>query len=144
MSRCHELSRELLGGAALSVVPRLMAKKTAVAKKRRGPAPTGKGAQIGERWHPNELAAIDEWIAGSNEPALTRAHAVRRLVALGLGVKASRAAGGGQRDRAATLANAQMDRMADASASVDDQANRKRRLLKGPSVFRAVRKDRSK
>ena len=121
-----------------------MAKKTVVPNKRRGPAPTGKGAQIGERWHPNELAAIDDWIAGSNDPTLTRAHAVRRLVALGLNVQPSRAPGRGQRDRAASMANAQMDRMADASASVDDQASRKRRLLKGPSVFRDVRKDRAK
>jgi hypothetical protein len=122
-----------------------MARKTVVAKKkRRGPAPTGQGLQIGERWHPSELAAIDGWIAASNDPALTRAHAVRRLVALGLSGQPSRAAGGGQRDRAATLANVQMDRMADRSASVDDQATRKRRLLKGPSMVRNVRKDRSK
>jgi hypothetical protein len=115
-----------------------------VAKKRRGPAPTGQGIQIGERWHPNELAAIDTWIASSTDPAITRAHAVRRLVALGLSVQQSRAAGRGQRDRAASLAGAQMDRMADSSASADDQASRKRRLLKGPSSFRDVRKDRSK
>lgn len=122
-----------------------MAKKTAVPKKkRRGPAPTGRGLQIGERWHPNELAAIDGWIADSNDPALTRAHAVRRLVALGLSVQPSRGAGGGQRDRAATLANVHLDRMADTSASADDQARRKRRLLKGPSIVRDVRKDRAK
>src|SRR4051812_15158478 len=107
-------------------------KKAAVPKRRRGPAPTRKGVQIGERWHPNELAAIDDWIADSNDPGLTRAHAVRRLVALGLNVGPSRAPRRGLRDRAATLANAQMDRMADVSASTDDQANRKRRLLKGP------------
>jgi len=128
-----------------------MAKKAAAQKKalvpkkkRRGPAPTGKGVQIGERWHPNELAAIDDWIAGSNDPGLTRAHAVRRLVALGLNIQPSRAPRRGLRDRAATLAGAQMDRMADVSASTDDQAHRKRRLLKGPSVFRDVRKDHRK
>ena len=50
-------------------------------------APTGKGVQIGERWHPSELAAIDAWIAASADKALTRAHAIRRLVALGLKAK---------------------------------------------------------
>ena len=59
-----------------------------VPKKKRGPASTGKGVQVGERWHPSELAAIDAWIAASSDKALTRAHAIRRLVALGLKAKA--------------------------------------------------------
>ena len=121
-----------------------MAKKRVVPSRRRGPAPTGRGVQIGERWHPPEIAAIDAWIAASTDQTITRAHAVRRLVALGLGVKQSHASGRGQRDRAASLANVQMDRMADASASAEDRASRKGRLLKGPSSFRDVRKDRSK
>ena len=69
------------------VVPRFMAKTSVVPKKKRGPAPTGKGVQVGERWHPSELAAIDAWIAASADKTLTRAHAIRRLVALGLKVK---------------------------------------------------------
>jgi hypothetical protein len=69
------------------VVPRFMAKTRVVPKKKRGPAPTGKGVQVGERWHPSELAAIDAWIAASSDNTLTRAHAIRRLVALGLKVK---------------------------------------------------------
>jgi hypothetical protein len=64
-----------------------MAKTNVVPKKKRGPAPTGKGTQVGERWHSSELAAIDAWIALSNDKTLTRAHAIRRLVALGLKVK---------------------------------------------------------
>jgi hypothetical protein len=57
-------------------------------KKKRGrPATTGRGTQIGERWHPSELAAIDAWIASSADKTITRAHAIRRLVALGLKVK---------------------------------------------------------
>jgi hypothetical protein len=65
-----------------------MAKSGMVAKKKPGPPPTGKGIQVGERWHPSELAAIDGWIAASSDKTLTRAHAIRRLVALGLKVKA--------------------------------------------------------
>jgi hypothetical protein len=60
-----------------------MAKTTLVTKKKRGPPATGQGLQVGERWHPPEIAAIDAWIKteGGN---LTRGHAIRRLVAIGL------------------------------------------------------------
>src|SRR5258705_9069626 len=70
-----------------SMVPRFMAKTSVVPKKKRGPAPTGKGVQVGERWHPSQLAAIDAWIAASSDKTLNRAHAIRRLVALGLKAK---------------------------------------------------------
>jgi hypothetical protein len=41
-------------------------------KKRKGrPVTTGTGTQIGERWHDSELAALDAWIASSDE-TLTR------------------------------------------------------------------------
>jgi hypothetical protein len=53
-------------------------------KKRRGrPATTGAGTQVGERWHPPELAAIDKWISTTGEE-MTRGQAIRRLVELGL------------------------------------------------------------
>jgi hypothetical protein len=56
-------------------------------KKKRGrPATTGAGIQIGERWHPPEIAAIDKWIASQGEE-MTRGQAIRRLVELGLKVK---------------------------------------------------------
>jgi hypothetical protein len=57
-------------------------------KKKRGrPATTGRGTQVGERWHPAELAAIDAWIASSTDKTISRAHAIRCLVALGLKAK---------------------------------------------------------
>jgi hypothetical protein len=68
------------------MLPWFMAKTTVVTKKKRGPPPTGIGIQIGERWHPPELAAIDKWIALSGE-RMTRGQAIRRLVELGLKVK---------------------------------------------------------
>jgi hypothetical protein len=53
------------------------------AKKKRGPAPTGKGTQIGARWQPPVLAAIDAWrIAQEDQPE--RGEAIRRLVERGL------------------------------------------------------------
>jgi hypothetical protein len=62
-----------------------MGKSISVTKKsKRGrPATTGTGVQIGERWQPSEIAAIDDWIAGSGEK-MTRGQAVRQLVTIGL------------------------------------------------------------
>lgn len=53
-------------------------------KKRRGrPPTTGRGVQVGERWHPGELAAIDAWIDAQGEE-MTRGQAIRRLVEIAL------------------------------------------------------------
>jgi hypothetical protein len=60
-----------------------MAKTSVVPRKRRGPAPTGKGTQIGMRWQGPELTMIDDWIAVQSKP-YTRPEAIRRLVELGL------------------------------------------------------------
>ena len=66
-----------------------MAKSITVNKKRRG-RPTlyeggeGKGApQIGIRIPPDELAAVDDWIAKQKEP-LSRGVAIRRLIRMAL------------------------------------------------------------
>jgi hypothetical protein len=64
-----------------------MKKSIKVTKKTRGRPATGRGTQVGERWHAPELAAIDDWIAASSDKTITRAHAIRRLVALGLKAK---------------------------------------------------------
>jgi hypothetical protein len=68
------------------MLPRFMAKTTVLPKKKRGPPPTGKGIQVGERWHPPEIAAIDKWIASQSEE-MTRGQAIRRLVEIGLKAK---------------------------------------------------------
>jgi hypothetical protein len=46
--------------------------------------------------------------------------------------------------KAANLAANEIDRMTDQSASVEEQATRKRRLLKGPREFRDIRADHPK
>lgn len=51
--------------------------------RKRGPAPTGKGTQIGVRLQPPELAALDTWIAAQPEKP-TRPEALRRLAKKGL------------------------------------------------------------
>ena len=57
----------------------MAAQDTVITKKRRGPAPTGIGTMIGVRLQPNQLAAVDAWIADQPEP-VTRPEAIRRLV----------------------------------------------------------------
>lgn len=47
-----------------------------------------------------------------------------------------------QRSRASALASAELDTMADSSASAEDVESRKQRLLNGPEEFRDSRSDR--
>jgi len=56
---------------------------TVLTKKRKGPAPTGKGTLVGVRLQPDQLAALDAWIAKQPEP-MTRPEAVRRVLAKGM------------------------------------------------------------
>jgi hypothetical protein len=56
-----------------------MAKQTVITKKRRGPAPTGKGTLIGVRLQPSQLHALDAWIAKQTSP-LTRPEAIRAMM----------------------------------------------------------------
>jgi hypothetical protein len=63
-----------------------MTKQTVLAKKKRGPAPTGKGTQVVVRLQPDPLAALDGWVTKQKDKP-TRAEAIRRLVELGLKAK---------------------------------------------------------
>jgi hypothetical protein len=128
------------------MVPRFMAKTSVVPKKKRGPPPTGKGIQVGERWHPTELAAIDAWIASSPDKNITRAHAIRRLVALGLRVHtlANPTGKPGRRLRAQELAAKTIEKIIDPAAPPEERIERKRRLTKGPVEFRDARVDQPK
>ena len=48
------------------------------------------------------------------------------------------------RDKAADVAGKVIDRHADRSATAEERASRKRRLLKGPKEFRELRRDQPK
>jgi hypothetical protein len=77
---------------AQNVVPlvfmlaRFIGKQTVLAKKRRGPAPTGKGVQVVVRLQPDPLTALDKWAAKQSDRP-TRAEAIRRLVEIVLKAK---------------------------------------------------------
>jgi hypothetical protein len=56
-----------------------MNRQTVITKKRRGPAPTGKGKLIGVRLQPSQLKALDAWIDKQNA-SLTRPEAIRAMM----------------------------------------------------------------
>ena len=56
-----------------------MKKQTVITRKRRGPAPTGKGTLIGVRLQPSHLKELDAWIAQQNPP-VTRPEAIRAMM----------------------------------------------------------------
>jgi hypothetical protein len=60
-----------------------MAKQTVLAKKKRGPAPTGKGVQVVVRLQPDDLSTLDDYIR-EQEDVLSRPEAVRRLLRIAL------------------------------------------------------------
>jgi hypothetical protein len=63
-----------------------MGKRTVLAKKKRGPPPTGKGVQVVVRMQPAPLAALDAWVAKQKDQP-SRPEAMRRLVEIGMKAK---------------------------------------------------------
>jgi hypothetical protein len=99
---------------------------------------------IGVRLLDEPLSTLDSWIAKRKEPDLSRPEAIRRLVELGLTVKTKAKPTERARARASELAAKAIDSLIIGTADADDQASRKRRLLKGPEEFRELRVDRLK
>jgi hypothetical protein len=94
------------------------------------------------RWQAAELEPIDSWRRGQSELP-SRTEAIRRLVELGLGsAPTAKPSSKKSVSKATALAAEQIDRLQrDKPVSGDERARRKRRLLKGPSEFRNIRKD---
>ena len=85
---------------------------------------------------------IGEVQAWTNANDTSRSDALRRLVELGLSAShSSKPHSPKTRAKAAALAAETIDRHTDQSAAPQEQASRKRRLLKGPKEFRDMRKD---
>jgi Arc/MetJ-type ribon-helix-helix transcriptional regulator len=118
-----------------------MAKSITVASKRRGRPPTGgRDPGVHIRLPEAMLSTIDAW-ATSKE--VTRSEAIRRLVELGLKVKAPARAVSrpGLRLRAQELATKAIEKMIDPAAPPEERAQRRRPLTKGPLEFREARVD---
>jgi len=113
-------------------------------RKKRRCRPRVGASLIGVRVPPAELVQIDEWINGQPKPQPSRPEAIRRLVELGL-ASARQAPGKNPTEdnkvESSKIAGRQIDRMEDPRATSEEQASRKRRLLKGPKEFREMRGD---
>ena len=111
--------------------------------KKRGRPATGKDPQIVARMPAEYIASVDAW-AAANET--TRSEAIRRLVELGLTVKAAArpSRNPDRTSRAAELAAKAIEKIVDPSAPPEERALRRHRLTKGPEEFRDVRVDRPK
>jgi hypothetical protein len=88
------------------------------------------------------VSKIDVW-AGEND-AQTRTEAVCQLIERALAQPYPKVAANRQQARAANLAGRQIDRMGDTSVSQVERSTRKRQLTEGPSIFRTVRRDKSR
>jgi hypothetical protein len=120
-----------------------MKKSIKVHPKRRGRPATGKDPLISARVPAEVVTSIEAWGAAKG---LTRSEAIRRLVELGLKVKtpARSVSKPGRRLRAQELATKTIEKMIDPAAVPEEQAQRRRRLTKGPSEFREDRVDQPK
>jgi hypothetical protein len=105
------------------------------------------------RLHNPQLSAVDRWIA-ERGAALSRPEAIRVLIDIALnGGSVARqsiseptneSARKASRSKSSEMAGREIDRMGDQSATSDERASRKRRLIKGPKEFRSSRVDRPK
>jgi hypothetical protein len=91
------------------------------------------------------MAALDAWAAHQTD-APSRAEAVRRLVEIALRseMPSKPIAMPGRRARAQELARDAIAKMVDPTASPEERDQRRRRLTKGPTEFRAARVDQPK
>jgi hypothetical protein len=111
-------------------------------KKRRGRPATGKDPHIAARMPAALIAQVEAWAAANNT---NRSNAFRRLVEIGLTrSKSVRPPSAKGVARAKQLAAKTIDRLVDPAAPIEEAANRKRRLLKGPEEFRELRVDHEK
>ena len=121
-----------------------MKKKISAKQKTIGRPATGVTPMMGFRAEPATRAAVVRWAAMQPDMP-TLSEAIRRLVELGLTLKTKgHQSKEGQKKRAHEMAGTAIDNMMDTATSPNDQASRKRRLLKGPEEFRNVRVDRPK
>jgi hypothetical protein len=91
------------------------------------------------------LKTLDQWRRKQADMP-TRSEAIRRLVELGLTVRATKPkqAPATRADRAKELASKAIDKLTGGASDDDEKARRKRRLIKGPEEFLEVRVDRPK
>jgi hypothetical protein len=101
---------------------------------------TGPGEPVLLRLHPPLTNAIDEW-AKQQDDNPSRPEAIRRLVERALaGVLKELPPSKATARKASELASREIDRLGDKSATGEERASRKRRLIAGPKEFRGIRR----
>jgi hypothetical protein len=119
-----------------------MKKARTVKQKVMGRPRTGIRPLMGFRADDMTRGAIVKW--AENQPDKpTLSEAIRRLVELGLTVKTRSALSDRQRAAIADLASKAIDSLTAGAPNNDEKASRKRRLIKGPEEFRALRANRA-
>jgi hypothetical protein len=115
-----------------------------IGKKRgRGRPPVG-AIPVLVRLLPEQLASLDRW-RGAQVDSPGRPEAIRRLVELAFARAPSiRSVKAGSRRKAAEMAGRTIDQLGDQTATDEQRAHRKRRLIKGPREFRDARSDQPK
>ena len=105
---------------------------------------TGITPLMGFRADAATRAAIVKW--AENQPDMpTLSEAIRRLVELGLTVRAKTKQGSAARaERAKELASKTINNLTADTPESNEKASRKGRLIKGPEEFREARVDRPK
>jgi hypothetical protein len=122
-----------------------MKKASRVKQKVMGRPRSGITPLMGFRADPAIRAAIVRWAENQQDrPSLSES--IRRLVELGLarGSKPAGRSSARNAGKAKGLAAKTIDGLADSTAGPEEQASRKRRLIKGPEEFREVRVDGAK
>jgi hypothetical protein len=120
-----------------------MAKAVTSRKAKGGRAASGRDP-LATRLPPSLRKAVATW-AKDQDDQPGRAEAIRRLVEIGLATSARPLARSEKNAaKAKQLAAKAIDRLLDPAAPAEQQASRKRRLLRGPEEFRELRVDRSK
>ena len=119
-----------------------MKKSKVTSKRRHGRPPTGRDPQVTSRMPPGLIAEVEAWATANDA---TRSEAIRRLVELGLTIRAKSKQGSATHaERAKELASKTIDNLTVATPGSNEKARRKGNLIKGPGEFRQVRVDRPK
>jgi hypothetical protein len=111
-----------------------------MARKQRGRPVTGQVPVAAVRLPPELKSKVGAW-ANRQKDKLSLSEAIRRLLEKALaGTIAPRQRSKGSRRKATDMAARQIDRLGDQSATGEERASRKRRLLSGPKEFRDMRR----
>jgi hypothetical protein len=112
-------------------------------KSRGRPKTTGTGLLIGVRLQTEQLGHVDAW-RGAQSERPGRPEAIRQLLDVALASSKRLSPSPDAAKKALKLASKTAEDLTDRSAPVEEQQRRKRRLIRGPSEFRGIRKDQPK